>query len=315
MFNMIQPKLSFHDIAKFIGITNAAVHSKLKHKKIEYFRLGKRSNYLNHSGARELFNIKIKPTVIAFELVKGGVGKTSLSFHCGVRASLYGLKCLMIDLDQQANLTRSFGINNNNLPTMIDLIKNQLALKDNVIKVADGIDLLPSKFENAMLNTILLINNLPLDKVFKEQIEPLKNNYDLILIDCPPDLGATVTAAALSSDLILAPIEPDKFSISGLELTLNEISGISSTYGKTIPVKIILNKFNTKTNLSHQTLSSLFSNDKTKDLLLRNFITSSQDFPNAFDSCISLFDTIKKSTAKNDIDLLVRELIEILKIP
>lgn len=311
---MIKPKLSFYEICKFFNISNASAHSKLKLKKVPSFKLTKRFNYLDHHGAKKLFDLKIKPTVIAFELVKGGVGKTSLSFHCGVKASLYGLKCLMIDLDQQANLTRSFGINDDKANGLIDIIQNALPLKDNLIKVSEGIDLLPSKFENAMLDTVLLMNKIPLDRILNDSLQKLKKNYDLIIIDCPPDLGATVTSAALASDLIFAPIEPDRFSLSGLELTLNEINRLSSTYGKNIPVRIILNKFNPRTNLSHQTLSGLFSNSKTKDLIMKSFVALSQEFPNAFENGVSLFDSTKKNSAKSDIDLLVRELIEMLKM-
>lgn len=310
---MINPKITVVEISKFMGITPQGAHQQIKTREIKYYRTGN-VNYLKHEEAKQFFNFKIKPTVIAFELVKGGVGKTSLSFHCAVRASLYGLKCAMIDLDQQANLTRAFGINENDNPIMIDIIEGKLSLKDNLIKVSSGIDLLPSKFENAMLNTYLLINNLSLEEIFKQHIEPLKEIYDLIFIDCPPDLGSAVTATVMASDLIIAPIEPDRFSISGLDLTLNEINKISHQCNKNIPVKIVLNKFNPKTNLSHQTLSNLFSNEKTKNLLFKSFISLSQDFPNSFNECLSLFDTVGKSTAKNDIDLLTREILEMVRI-
>jgi len=310
----MKPKITVIDIAKFMNMTPQAIHTQIKVKNIKAYRTPNKINYLQHEEARELLKIKVKPSVIAFELVKGGVGKTSLSFHCAVRASLYGLRCAIIDLDQQSNLTRAFGINETNTPIMIDVIKKNLSLKDNLINVSNGIDLLPSSFENAMLNTILLINNAPLDMIFKDKIEPLKNDYDLIFIDCPPDLGAAVTATALASDLIIAPIEPDKFSLQGLELTLREINIISKEYNKEIPVKTLINKFNNKTNLSHQTLCSLLKNENTSNLLLKTFINSSQEFPNCFDKGISVFETFKKSTAKEDIDLLTRELIEILRI-
>lgn len=307
----MKPKLTFTDISKFLNSFPQAVHKKIKDRGIKYHQSSK-TNYLTHDEAREFLQIKVKPSIISFELVKGGVGKTSLSFHCAVRASLYGLKCAIIDLDQQANLTRAFGINETNTPLMINIINDALPLKDNLIKISNGLDLLPSGFENAMLNTALLMNKLPLDKAF-EQIYKLKESYDLIFIDCPPDLGAAITAAALVSDLIIAPIEPDRFSLSGLELTLSEINKISNLHKRRIPVRIILNKFNSKTNLSHQTLSNLFVNEKTRDLVLKTFIAANQDFPNAFDKNISLFDTCRQSQAKNDIDTLLKELIEIIK--
>ena len=310
----MKPKITIIDISKFMNLTPQAIHAQVKVKNIKSYRTPNKINYLQHEEARELLNIKVKPSVIAFELVKGGVGKTSLSFHCAVRASLYGLRCAIIDLDQQANLTRAFGINETNTPIMIDVIKNNLSLKDSLINVSNGIDLLPSSFENAMLNTSLLINNAPLNTIFKDKIEPLKNYYDLIFIDCPPDLGAAVTATALASDLIIAPIEPDRFSISGLELTVREINNICREYDREIPIRIVINKYNTKTTLSSQTLCTILRNDSTRDLLLKTLVNISQEFPNCFDRGVSVFETFKKSTAKEDIDLLARELIEMLRL-
>lgn len=309
----MEPKIQLTDAATFLNMTLQGVHKHIKTKGIPYHKSGK-VNYLTHAGAKQLFNLKIKPTVIAFELVKGGVGKTSLSFHCAVRASLYGLKCVLIDLDQQANLTRAFRIDASDRPIMLDVIKEKLNITSALVNVIDGVDLLPSRFENAMLNTFLLINAFPLDRVFKQIIEPLKDSYDLVFIDCPPDLGATVTATAIASDFILSPIEPDEFSMSGLELTLSELSNIAGKYDKNIVIKIILNKFNTKTNLSHQTLATLINGDKTRNSLLKSFIRASQDFPNAFEKGLSIFDSLKASAAKNDIDLLTREIIELCKV-
>lgn len=308
----MEPKIQLTDAATFLNITLQGVHKQIKTKQIPCYKAGKIS-YLRHKEAKQLFNLKVNPKIVAFELVKGGVGKTSLSFHCAIRASLYGLRCALIDLDQQANLTRAFRVNASSSPVMIDVIREKLKMEDVLINVADGIDLLPSRFENAMLNTFLLINAFPLDRVFKQLIEPLKNSYDLIFLDCPPDLGATVTATAITSDFIVSPIEPDEFSTAGLELTLSELSNISQKYSKDIQIKIVLNKFNTKTNLSHQTLATLVNSDKTRNLLLKSFIRTSQDFPNAFDKGLSIFDTLKASVAKEDIDLLTRELLEICR--
>jgi len=310
----MEPKIQFIDMATFLGITLQGVHKQIKAQKIPYHKIGKK-NYLTHEGSKQLLGLQITPKIFAFELVKGGVGKTSLSFHCAVRASLYGLKCALIDLDQQGNLTRAFKVdtNTNNYPVMIDIIKDKLNINNSFIKICRGIDLLPSRFENAMLNTFLLINAIPLDRAFKQLITPLKNSYDLIFIDCPPDLGATVTAAALASDFIIAPIEPDEFSMDGLELTLNELDTISKKFDKTISTRIVLNKFNTKTNLSHQTLAALVNNEKTRNLICTSFIRTNQDFPNAVEKGLSIFDNLKSSGAKEDIDLLTKELLEMCK--
>ena len=310
----MKPKITLLDISNFLNITPQAVHQYVKRNKLKYYKSANKINYMEHEEAKTVVKIKVKPSIISFELVKGGVGKTSLCFNCAIRASLYGFKCALIDLDQQANLTHACSVNIDQHNVMIDIIKNDSSLKENLVNVCNGVDLLPSSFENAMLNTLIYVNKLDVDKVFKEKIDVLKKDYDFIFIDCPPDLDAAISAAILASDLIISPIEPDKFSISGLELTIREIKNISTLYNKEIPIKIVLNKFDDRTNLSHQTLCKLLKNDSTSELLLKTFINTSQEFPNCFDRGVSVFETFKKSTAKTDIDFLTKEIIEMFKI-
>lgn len=305
----MKPKLGLAELVNIFNMSRQAIHLKIKTQKIPSYKHGTQI-YIKHEGARQLLGHKINPKIFAFELVKGGVGKTSLCFHCAVKASLHGLKCALIDLDQQANLTRAFRIDASKSPIMIDVIKDKLNLKDSLIKTDLGIDILPSRFENAILDTYLLINALPLDRVFKQILEPLKKDYDLVFIDCPPSLGAAVTAAVIASDYTIAPVEPDEFSMSGLALTIKEVEDISQKYGKDVSVKIVLNKFSTKTNLSHKTLAALLSSSKTKKLLCQSFIRNSQEFPNSFDKGLSIYENLKPTPAKEDIDLLTKELIE-----
>jgi chromosome partitioning protein len=192
---------------------------------------------------------------------------------CAVRASLYGLRVAMIDLDQQANLTRACRIDTNKIVTMIDVITNNITLNDHMAPVADGLDLFPSKFESAVLSTTfnkkrtLLINTFPLDRVFKDLIDPLRENYDLIFIDCPPDLDAIVTAAVLAADFVWAPVEPDEFSIGGFHLTNMELKKY-----------LLVNKYDNRTFLSHKTLSGLMNDKETRALLFKSFIPDLSSF-------------------------------------
>lgn len=304
------PKLSVKDAAMFLGQTVQSVYKQLTAKDIPVKSTGANRIYIDHNSGQQLFNIKINPTVITTEIVKGGVGKTSITFHCAVRASLYGLKVAMIDLDQQANLTRACRIDTNKIVAMIDAISNNIPLKDNMIRVADGLDLFPSKFENALLSTTLVINTLPLHKIFKELIDPLRRSYDLIFIDCPPDLDATVTAAVLAADFVLIPIEPDEFSVSGFCLTNKELKKIEKRFDKQIPIRIVMNKYDNRTFLSHKTLAELVNDQEIGVLLFKSFIRNCQEFSNILIKKESLFDSMRASPAKEDIDSLTKEIIE-----
>ena len=169
-----------------------------------------------------------------------------LQLETAIRLTLYGFKVCIIDLDKQGNLTKSFGIKPFELPVMIDVIKENLNISDCLINVLPGLDVLPSGYENALLDTSLLLNHMPLDTVYKDKITPLKEIYDFILIDCPPDLDASIAGAILASDMIIAPIEPDEYSENGLELTLDEINKVAKRYKTNIPIRILLNKYEHK---------------------------------------------------------------------
>jgi chromosome partitioning protein len=102
---------------------------------------------------------------------------------------------------------------------MIDVLKSDYQLRDIIIPVAEGIDLVPSGMPNANLDNIILINRLPINKVLHKPIQEIRTNYDLVLIDCPPALGASVSSAALAADTIIAPVTPEEFSIDGLKVS------------------------------------------------------------------------------------------------
>jgi len=308
----MNPKMLAIDAANFLAVSVQYVHKQLKTKNLQ-FNKNQNRVYFGHNTSQQLFKLTIPPKIISIQIVKGGTGKTSLTHSIAIRANLYGMRVLCIDLDQQGNLTQSFKVNPEKTPAMVDIISNNFPIEESIITLADGLDLLPSRIENAVLDNVLMLKRLPLDRVYKEKIDHLKEmrNYDLVLIDCPPALGQSVAAASLSSDYILSPVTPEKFSLSGLKVTNQEIENIEQTYKKTIPLKIILNKFDSRTTLSHETLSSLIKHDLFGPKLFKTYIRTSQEFPNAIAQGISIFDTMRNNSAKEDIDLLTRELLGI----
>lgn len=309
------PKMLAIDAANFLKITVQSIHKQLKTKKLAFDKKQNRV-YFGYNTSKQIFKLDVPSRVMAIQIVKGGTGKTSLAHSIAIRANLYGMKVLCIDLDQQGNLTQAFKVNPEKTPVMVDIINNDLSINESLLPIIDGLDLIPSRIENAVLDSVLMLKRLPLDRVYKEKIEHLKklNSYDLILIDCPPALGQSVAAASLASDCVITPVTPEKFSLSGLKVTNQEIENIEKTYQKNIPIRIILNKFDSRTTLSHETLSSLIKHEVLGPKLFKSYIRISQEFPNAVAQGISIFDSMKNTSAKEDIDLLTRELLGIEKI-
>jgi len=303
-------KITASDAAQFFGVTLQSIHKQLKQKNLISYKNQNRV-YFGHETARDLFKIDFDKKIISFQIVKGGTGKTSITHSLALRANLYGARVLCIDIDQQGNLSQAFNVNAKNSPIMIDILANHLNIQDSIISISKGIDIVPSRIENAVLDNFLMLNKYPLDKVYMELIKDIYQNYDLIIIDCPPALGQSVAAATLASDIIIAPVTPEQFSLSGLKISFEEINTISHRFKKDLCFKIVLNKFDTRTALSTEVLSTILNHELFKNLICNTFIRNCQEFPNAIYSGSNIFATLKNTTAKEDIDLFTKELLNL----
>ena len=310
MNNVIDAKMTATEAANFLGSTVQHIHKQLKQKKLLSLKNQNRV-YFGYETAKELFGIKFKPRTIAMQIVKGGTGKTSLTHAFALRANLYGAKVLCVDLDQQGNLSQAFNVYPKESPVMIDILNENIPIEDAIINVSPGLDIIPSRIENAVLDNHLMLNKHALDRVYAQPLNKLHDKYDLILIDCPPALGQSVAAATLASDMVIAPVTPEQFSLSGLRVSYEEIKSIGARFDKEIALKIVLNKFDTRTALSTEVLTTILNHEVFKNLLCQTFIRSCQEFPNTIYSGSNIFTTLKNTTAKEDIDLFVREILNI----
>ena len=307
---MFDARITAVDAAQLKKVTTKAIHKELRAKGLKSFKSNNRV-YFGHETARNIFNPKLKKSIISFQIVKGGTGKTSIAHSFAIRSSLYGAKVLCIDLDQQGNLSQAFGVNCNDTPVMVDIINDNNLINNAIINIAPGIDILPSRIENAVLDNHLMLNKHPLDRVYKSIINQLMSAYDLVIIDCPPALGQSVTAATLASDIIIFPLTPEQFSLSGLEVSYREIKTINERFNSSCNLKILLNKFDIRTALSSEVLAKIMNHNIFKQLMCNTFIRSCQDFPNMLYAETNIFSNTKSSAAKDDIDLFTKEILEL----
>lgn len=311
----IEAKITAQEIASFLDITPQAIH-----KRINGFGLKEKKTrgsffYFGHDTARRIISPNVRQLIIAMAVVKGGVGKTTLTEALAIRCALYGIRVLCIDVDQQANLTKGLGMENEakECPVLIDIIENATDAAESILPVMPGLDLVPSRLDNVTLDGYLMLNRKNPAAVFNQIFGNIFKNYDLIIFDCPPTLGSTVSAAMLSSDLVIAPLNPDVYSYEGIEIMDKEIKNICKDFGTEIDWKILLNKFDSKTILSNDYLSQLLQNSKFSSRLLKSVIRSSQEFPNMKNKSKTIFNSLRKSPAKEDIDALSREIIALMQ--
>jgi chromosome partitioning protein len=304
------PKMLASEAASIFGVTVQAIHKQLKTKKLLYSKQSNRV-YFGHDTALQLFaeyNQLCK--VFVFVLVKGGVGKSTLCRETAIRSTLLGKKVLIIELDHQGNLTKSFNINAQSTPILIDLLDDSsLNIQDSIVNVIPGLDILPSRYDNSVLDNFIMVKSIPLQKVLKPKIDRLRNNYDIILIDCPPSLGQAVASAVLCADLIIMPTTPCDFSDSGVSITVSEVKRMITDYDATqIPMKIVLNKFDNREKDSRDTYADLIKNPEYGKLMSGVYIRKCKEIETYRRRNSTVFESTVSTAGREDIDMFTREL-------
>ncbi|MBP9777551.1 MAG: ParA family protein [Rickettsiaceae bacterium] len=308
----MKPKMLASEAADFLNISLQALHKQLKTKALDFTKNQNRV-FFEHDTAKQIFKLSFKPTCWSWLNLKGGVGKTQLSFSTAIRLTLYGARVAVIDLDQQGNFTQACNIDADNHPVLIDIMKNEAEYKisDCMVNVIPGLDILPSRIENAVIDSFITMNRLNIGTKLKKYIDELKLKYDFIFLDNSPSIGACVSAGCCGSDYVIMPVDPEKFSISGLNITINELEhSVVKEYGAQYQVKIVLNKYDARTSLSHKMLSTFFEDKAYRERMFKSFIRTSQELPNSISQGKSIYDSLRNSGAKDDIDLLAREIME-----
>lgn len=298
------------DAADFSNVSVQAIHQILKKQDLPFEKSQNRV-YFGHETAKALFQLPFKFKVVTFQIVKGGTGKTSTAFNFAIRANLYGARVLCVDLDHQGNMTDFFKVNAYDHPVMVDVLAGDASFTDGIVKVMPGLDLFSSRIDNSVIDTELMLRKTNLKKVYRELFLSVKKNYDVIVVDCPPSLGHSVAAAALASDLIIAPVNPDQSAIKGLELTAREIQEVAAQNDIEIDLRVLFNKFDKRTSLSHGTLERLIKHTEFGKRLFSTYISANQELPNAVDKGLTIFDSLRDNSAKIDIDLFVREALQL----
>lgn len=163
--------------------------------------------------------------IISFITEKGGVGKTTGAREVGgVLSKLYNKKVLMIDCDFQENLSNSFIFENENDKNIYRAFieKN---IEKNIVKIEKNIDLIPGCLEIKDLDTILEVK-IDNDFFFKKELPKL--DYDVVIIDCRPDMKLIERNALKASDYVITPMEPHHFSMKGFDLVERFIRGVKN---------------------------------------------------------------------------------------
>ncbi len=204
--------------------------------------------------------------IISFANQKGGVGKTTSAVNIAASLGLLDKKVLMVDLDPQGNATSGVGIQKKSLKTTIREILLAPAAGKKPAEVAaqatiktdfNNLSVIPSTIALAGAEFDLFsIDNS--EYILKEALEPLKEIYDYIIIDCPPSLGMLTVNAMAASDGVIIPMQCEFYALEGLSQLVLTISRIKQKYNKTLTVTgILLTMYNNRLLLTSQVVAEL----------------------------------------------------------
>ncbi len=207
--------------------------------------------------------MKEKPTVIAVVNQKGGTAKTTTVENLGIGLAREGKKVLLVDTDPQGSLTISLGYPRpDELEiTLFDLL-NKTINEDSVsagegsLHQAEGIDLIPANISLAGLE-VALVNTMNRERILKQFLEPVKGNYDYVLLDCMPSLGMLTVNALAAADAALVPVQANYLSAKGLEQLLQTINKVKRQINPKLRIEgILLTMVDGRTNYGRE-ISSL----------------------------------------------------------
>lgn len=310
--------LSTPDLGNLVGVTRQAITMQIgKHPKFQGV-IPPRGTLASVSPdmVREILISRgykyIKKKSMAFQIVKGGVGKSSLSKNIAIRAAQYGYKTLLIDFDHQLNLTISLNAFDESRPVWIDFLKGQVkTVQELVVPLSENLDIIPSSPKNCTLDREIILGAKNLRSLIAEPIRELHSKYEIIVVDCPPALSHLTHAIYLGVDQIIAPAKPDIYSVIGLEQVFDQWRGISESYGQSPDIKVLINMYDPRINASTRYLQELFS--RYGDYILPNLIRQSADFVSTMEQRQHLW-TIRRSQAGEEVDLVVRHLLKMENI-
>ncbi|VVC76860.1 Sporulation initiation inhibitor protein Soj [Aquicella siphonis] len=178
--------------------------------------------------------------IIAITNQKGGVGKTTTSINLAASFAAMKRKVMLIDLDPQGNATVGSGVNKTQVRYSSDqVLCNQACIQDALVKTNGGFDLLATNQELIVAEMSLL--QLPQRELrLKSILEPVKGQYDYILIDCPPSLSILTVNALVAADSVLIPIQCEYFALEGLSGLLNTVEQIRNTINPSLHIEGLL---------------------------------------------------------------------------
>lgn len=303
--------ISQPEIAKAVGVKPQAIAMQASRLGISGTTAGNRTNFSPFAvrSIMEGRGFKYPKLVLSFQMLKGGSTKTSSAFNLAVRLNQYGARVLVIDADPQGNMTRALNQEHLESPIVLAHILNEEnTIQEAIIPVNESLDLVPSSYDNSMIDLVMSRANANLKKVIADIIAPLRAKYDFIIFDCNPALSAFNISIALASDQVVIPVNPDPFSKQGLEMVIKEFQRLGKSYEKDIDYRLLFTLYDGREPKISQKYMFEYGS-QYEERMFTTFIKRSVDVKTAVDQHKTIFD-FKTASARADFDAFALEVLQ-----
>ncbi len=200
--------------------------------------------------------------VIAIANQKGGVGKTTTAINLSSCLAEKGKKVLSIDLDPQGNMTSGLGMEKGSVEkTIYDLMIGEAEVEEVIVKgLIDNLDLMPTSIDLSAAE-IELIDIEEKEYILKKTVDKIKEQYDFIIIDCPPSLNMLTINAMTTADSVLVPIQCEYYALEGLSQLIHTTELVKSRLNSNLEIEgVVFTMYDARTNLSLQVVENVKDN-------------------------------------------------------